>query len=157
MIGYAGDDTYVVDNADDVVTEQVNEGTDTVNASITYTLTANVENLTLTGPAVIDGTGNDLSNTITGNGANNKLDGGTGIDTLIGGAGNDTYVVDNAADIVTELAGSDAADRVQASVTYTLGAAADIEFLETTNAALTTAINLTGNGLAPNAHRQRGR
>ena len=148
MVGYAGDDIYVVDNAGDVVTEQVNEGTDTVNASITYTLAANVENLTLTGTAVIDGTGNGLGNTITGNGMDNKLDGGTGIDTLIGGAGNDTYLVDDLSDAVTETAGNGTADRVKASITYVLGAAADIEFLETTNTALTTAINLTGNGLA---------
>ena len=83
MIGGTGNDTYVVDVAGDVVMENVNEGTDTVQGSLTYTLGANVENLTLTGTAAINGTGNTLNNTLTGNSAANML---------IGGAGDDTYV-----------------------------------------------------------------
>ncbi len=66
MIGGLDNDTYYVDNVGDVITEVSGEGTDTVNSSITYTLTANVENLNLTGTANIRGTGNDLDNTIMG-------------------------------------------------------------------------------------------
>ena len=61
MIGGIGDDTYVVDNAGDVVTENAGEGTDKrVLSWISYTLGANVENLSLSGTASINGTGNEL-------------------------------------------------------------------------------------------------
>ncbi|TXI44780.1 matrixin family metalloprotease [Methylophilus sp.] len=90
LIGGKGNDTYIVDNIGDVVTELANEGTDLVKTSVTYTLSAHVENLTLIGTFAIDGTGNDLNNTITGNDYDNTLYGNAGLDTLIGGAGNDT-------------------------------------------------------------------
>lgn len=94
MLGGLGDDTYTVDNVGDVVIELANKGIDTIQSSVTYALnTANaigVENLTLSGTAVINATGNDLNNTLTGNSGANILNGGAGNDTLIGGAGNDT-------------------------------------------------------------------
>ena len=90
MSGGLGNDTYVVDNAGDVVTENANEGTDTVQAAVTYTLAANVENLTLTGTSSINGTGNALDNVIVGNSGNNVLAGLGGADTLDGGTGTDT-------------------------------------------------------------------
>ncbi len=90
MSGGTGDDIYVVDSATDAVTEAASAGTDTVQTTVTSTLGANVENLTLTGTAAINGTGNTLNNSLTGNTANNSLSGGDGADTLTGGAGNDT-------------------------------------------------------------------
>ncbi|MFA6497917.1 MAG: calcium-binding protein [Desulfurivibrionaceae bacterium] len=90
MLGGLGGDTYVVDNTGDVVTELANEGLDTVQSSVTLTLAANVENLTLTGTSAIKSTGNTLDNVLIGNSAANTLTGGTGKDTLSGGAGNDT-------------------------------------------------------------------
>jgi hypothetical protein len=90
MIGGTGDDTFVVDTLTDAVTEQANEGTDLVLASVSgYALTDNVENLTLTGTA-INGTGNALDNRLTGNSLNNTLAGLAGADNLRGDAGNDT-------------------------------------------------------------------
>ncbi|WRH68661.1 MAG: DUF4347 domain-containing protein [Planktothrix sp. GU0601_MAG3] len=119
--GSTGNDTYIVDNTGDIVTELASQGTDLIQSSVTYTLPANVENLTLTGTTAINGTGNALVNIIKGNTANNTLNGSTGADQLTGGTGNDTYVVDNAGDIVKELA-SGGTDLVQSSVTYTLPA-----------------------------------
>ncbi|MGZ8383992.1 MAG: calcium-binding protein, partial [Nitrospira sp.] len=131
MSGRAGDDTYVVDNAGDTVTENANEGIDTVQSSLTYTLGANVENLTLTGTRAINGTGNALDNVLTGNSGANVLKGGTGNDTYVVGTGDS--VVENA---------SAGTDTVQSSITWTLGP--NLENLTLTG---TTAINGTGNTL----------
>ena len=102
MVGCAGNDTYVVNSSGDLVTEKANEGIDTVQSSVTYTIGSNVENLVLTGIAAIKGTGNGGDNVIVGNAAanvltggsgNDRLEGGAGSDTLSGGQGADTYVV----------------------------------------------------------------
>jgi len=139
MVGGAGDDTYVVDATSDTITENASEGTDFVQSSVSFTLAANVENLTLTGTAAINGTGNALDNVLTGNSAANTLSGGAGADTMIGGAGDDTYVVDNIGDVVTEDS-SEGNDSVQSRVTYMIGA--NLENLSLTGA---SAINGTGN------------
>ncbi len=147
LIGGLGHDSFGVDNASDLITEAVGEGTDTVQASVTYSLlskAANVEVLTLTGAVAINGTGNALNNTLTGNSAANILDGGAGMDSLVGGAGNDTYVVDNAGDAIQETAG-EGTDLVQSSVSFSLATFSDVENLTLIG---TAAINATGNGLA---------
>lgn len=140
LAGGAGDDTYVVDDVGDVVGELPGEGMDTVRASVSYTLTGDVEDLVLTGSAA-SGTGNGLANTITGNGSANTLDGGAGADTLAGGGGNDSYVVDDVGDVVTESSWG-GSDSVTASVDYALGA--NVENLTLTG----TAAAGSGNGLA---------
>jgi len=102
MIGGAGNDTYFVENAGDVVTEALNQGTDTVSSRLTYNLNlpvnVNVENLTLTGTLMINGTGNGLANTITGNAAINILNGAAGNDRLFGKGGKDTLTGGTGAD-----------------------------------------------------------
>jgi Ca2+-binding RTX toxin-like protein len=124
LTGGKGDDTYIVDSVGDQVVENLSEGIDTVQSSITYTLPANVENLQLTGSGSINGFGNSLNNTISviGTGsASNLLDGGAGADSMSGGNGNDTYIVDNTGDTVTEQANG-GTDTVISSVNYTLPA-----------------------------------
>jgi Ca2+-binding RTX toxin-like protein len=114
LVGGQGNDTYRVDQPNDVITELAGEGIDTVWSNVDYTLGANVENLFLDegGGPNITGTGNELANRITGNsgdnylqglGGNDTLDGGTGADFLEGGIGDDVYMVDNALDQVDEL------------------------------------------------------
>ena len=102
MFGGAGDDTYVIDNAGDKAAEILlgadPGGTDIVLSSVTTTLTGFIENLTLTGAAAIDGTGNGLANQITGNSGANSLTGGAGADVLRGGGGNDLFVYNSTAD-----------------------------------------------------------
>jgi Ca2+-binding RTX toxin-like protein len=126
MSGGLGNDTYVVDSTGDVVSETSILGTeiDTVQSSVTWTLGANLETLSLTGVAAINGTGNTLANVLTGNAADNTLNGGVGADTLIGGAGNDTYVVDNVGDVVIENPG-EGTDKVNAGISYALTANVD--------------------------------
>jgi Ca2+-binding RTX toxin-like protein len=92
MSGGLGDDTYVVDNTGDKVVETIGQGTDTIQSSVSYSLSGIfIETLRLTGTAAINATGNSKVNALIGNSAANVLDGLQGIDTLTGGAGADTF------------------------------------------------------------------
>lgn len=167
MVGGLGNDTYYVDSTGDTVVEGVDAGIDTVNATVTHVLAANVENLNLIGSSAINGTGNALANTITGNGAANTLsglggddqliasngddilDGGTGADLMFGGRGNDLYLVDNILDRAIETNG-DGVDTVRSSVSFTLEAG--LENLTLTGAqALSGSGNASGNVLIGNS------
>jgi Ca2+-binding RTX toxin-like protein len=127
MNGGLGGDTYFVDNVGDVIVETsaTDLAVDSVFSSVTYTLSANVELLTLTGTSNLNGTGNAGNNDLTGNAGNNSLlglggndelfglggvdtlDGGDGDDVLDGGDGTDTLLGGNGAD---SLAGGAAND-----------------------------------------------
>ena len=91
MVGGDGNDTYILDNTADSITESSGQGTDSVQASVSYMLGANVENITLTGTAA-NGTGNADANVLTGNASKNTLNGDSGKDSLNGGLGNDSLI-----------------------------------------------------------------
>ena len=132
LIGGDGEDYYIVDGAGDQIIESGLDGPeiddvqiDRVDSSVSWTLSDNLDVLTLTGNAAIDGTGNGRDNIIGGNAAANVLDGAGGVDKMLGGDGNDTYHVDNLGDraIETEVdIVKGGTDVVIASVNYTLGA-----------------------------------
>lgn len=125
LIGGTGDDRYIVDSSLDIVREGVAAGTDTVEASASFTLAINVENLILTGTAAIDGTGSRDANVLTGNAGNNVLSGLGGADTIDGGAGNDMLDGGTGQDRLTGGLGSDTFVFSTLSST-TLGSSLDI-------------------------------
>lgn len=133
MEGGAGDDIYIVDNTKDVIIEVAGEGTDTVMAGVTYTLSAEVENITAT----------DGNITLNGNAKDNILDdGGESTVSLRGGSGNDTYLLSGTGTTITDTGGI---DTVSSAVAIILTPFTTIE-----NAILTGvgAVNITGNNLA---------
>lgn len=148
MAGKAGDDTYVVERAGDKVTEGVDQGTDSIRSSVTYTLPSNVENLVLTGTGAINGTGNALANKITGNGADNVINGGAGSDTLAGRAGRDSFLFNKPLgstniDKITDFVPADDTIRLENAVFTAL----------TTTGTLASAAFVTGTAATTAAHR----
>ncbi|ASM76015.1 uncharacterized protein VITFI_CDS0236 [Vitreoscilla filiformis] len=145
LIGGAGNDTYSVDSTSDIVTEVAGEGVDLIQASVSYTLTANgVENLTLTGTSALNGTGNTSANVITGNAGANTLASGGGVDTLVGAAGADVFtLVDSDLTALTTSSG--------AAMSIDGGADWDTLTLATTTATLLDLVAITdatGSGTA---------
>ena len=119
LYGGTGNDTYEIFDATDSIIEDVDAGTETVLASISFTLGENVENLTLyKNPQYpgypsppdnpLNGIGNELDNTIIGNNASNLLFGKQGGDTLLGEGGADRIIGGIGEDILT---GDDGVDR----------------------------------------------
>lgn len=90
MRGGQGSDIYDVDNVGDVVVEGIDDSSiDGIWSSVSYTLPAFVENLTLWDGGNTDGVGNTEPNRINAGNGNNRLSGGLGNDVLLGGPGND--------------------------------------------------------------------
>jgi serralysin len=137
LIGGQGDDTHVINGPGDRIIEAANQGLDEVQASFSYRLGANLENLTLIGTRAVNGTGNTRNNIIIGNNArnvlrglagsdridggrgNDVLDGGVGSDILVGGLGNDVYVINSVSDRIFENP-AQGIDRVDSLVSFTL-------------------------------------
>ncbi|MDD5229619.1 MAG: calcium-binding protein, partial [Methylococcales bacterium] len=153
MTGGDGSDYYFVDNLKDFITESnkvvTTGGNDTVESVLlNYTLPANVENLILGGIEISNGTGNKADNVITGNLADNylrgdagndklvgnagvdTLDGGLGMDTLIGGEDSDVYFMNNTEDTIIETENGGDLDQVNATVSFSLSSAPNVEALE---------------------------
>jgi Ca2+-binding RTX toxin-like protein len=141
MWGRSGNDTYVVGSAHDRVHEEMGDGFDTIRAETNYWLSANVEQLELTGKRSINGSGNELDNILIGNSASNVLDGKSGADSMDGGSGTDTFVVDNVGDFVIDHEGQDG-DLILSSISYNLSSSIPVENLTLTGEA---AINGSGN------------
>jgi len=167
LTGGFDDDTYIVDNANDLVNEFDGGGIDTIQAKMSIDLAKYqapggidvIENVTFTGASALIATGNTLDNLLTGNTGANKLlgnagddtlNGGQGGDSMVGGADNDTYFVDSAADKVDETGDVTGTDTVNSAITFNLTAngttvKGDVENLTLTG---TGNINGTGNALA---------
>ena len=90
LVGGRGNDTYVVDQAGDRIVEKAGQGTDTVRSTVSWALPPSLENVTFNRAANINGTGNELNNSLIGNAGNNILSGRGGNDWLSGGGGDDT-------------------------------------------------------------------
>ena len=167
MTGGDGNDYYFVDNIKDFISETNKVatlgGNDTVESVLlNYTLPTNVENLILGGIEISNGTGNKSDNVITGNLADNylrgdagndklignagvdTLDGGLGMDTLIGGDDSDVYFMNNTEDTIIETENGGDLDQVNATVSFNLNSAPNVEALELSGAKATDG---TGNEL----------
>jgi hypothetical protein len=158
LTGNLGNDTYFIGSGDTVVeTSSLTTEIDSVYSSATYTLSANVEKLTLTGTAAINGTGNELANRLTGNGADNTLTGDNGADTFIGGLGKDTInLIETiaASDTVCIAAGDSLVNSNDLVTNFTLGtdvistAGVDkLDLVTTTIAANTTGVDGSDAGI----------
>ena len=160
LVGLGGDDVYYTDVASTQIVEAAGGGSDTLYTSVSYVLGGNaqVEILSTNSHAAtsaISLTGNHFAQAIFGNAGNNVFNGGGGADQLIGLGGNDIYYVDLASVRVYENVGG-GNDGIYSSVSYTLGAGQEIEFLSANSHAATSAINLTGNEFANTLYGNAG-
>ena len=157
MKGGEGNDTFIVTEKEDKVRERANEGNDTVESSVSFSLAGqHIETLWLIGPNALNGTGNGLANFLYGNASANTLRGGagddhldgiSGSDRLFGEAGSDVYLINDIGAKAYESVKDDEGgrfDAVRSSVSYSL-AGQHIEILYLTGS---SDLNGVGNSLA---------
>ncbi|MDB9466963.1 Calx-beta domain-containing protein, partial [Dolichospermum circinale] len=124
--------------------------TDTLTASATTTLAAGVENLTLTGTAAINGTGNANNNILRGNSANNILAGGNGNDTY-GFVANSALGTDTITETATggtdtiDLTGTTAGVNVNLGITTSQTVNSNLKLILSANNVIENATGGTGN------------
>ncbi|RYJ01276.1 MAG: calcium-binding protein, partial [Acetobacteraceae bacterium] len=126
FFGGSGDDTYYVENAFESITEAAGGGQDMVIAAVSYSLFANVENLTLAaGAGAINGFGNALGNVLIGKEGANVLLGYQGDDVVSGGGGNDIIFGMEGNDSLNGDAGADTLNGDAGNDTLNGGSGAD--------------------------------
>ncbi len=136
MAGNGGNDRYRIDSSNDLVFEKANQGFDTLEADVDYTLRhyAHVERLIATGDGI----------TLRGNNRANTLISQDGDDILVGRGGNDTFIVNSAADQMRE-AENGGFDTLKTSVDYVLRGGVHIERLVITG---TSGVTLRDNNMS---------
>jgi len=161
LVGGTGNDFYHVNDSADHVSEAVGDGYDHVYSSVSWSMADDqeIEYLGAVGAGALSGvtlTGNELANrlvggsgadVLNGGGGRDRLQGNAGADTMSGGAGNDTFNVDNVGDQVIEAAGG-GTDGVRSSVSWSMAAGQEIEYLRAVGAGALSGVTLTGNELA---------
>ncbi len=152
MQGYGGNDTYIIDNAGDAVSDGIGEGRDVVYIKVDWVMTAGAEievlsTISQAATTPLSLTGNALRQEIYGNAGANFIDGTAGNpDYLSGLGGNDTYIINNGSDFIFETAGG-GRDVVYCKVSFTLTPGAEIEVLSVISQSGGVPIDLTGNTL----------
>src|SRR4029453_4321806 len=95
LFGSTGAAIFIINNFAAPAIENPGEGFDTVRSSVSYALGSNIEILSLTGGAAINGTGNSGGNLFEGNNNNNSFTGNGGADQFLfaaAGTAHDTIV-----------------------------------------------------------------
>lgn len=180
MIGLTGNDSYLIDNADDLVVEAFNAGVDrliSTTLSLDLQQHLNVENALLQGSADLNLNGNSLDNlligqlgrnmlsgqagndmlyggggndTLYGGDGNDLLDGQFGIDVMHGGRGDDVYFINNRLDQVVELS-NEGNDLIHSAVDIDLTKFAHVENATLTAAGLVARGSVVNNTLTAHA------
>jgi Ca2+-binding RTX toxin-like protein len=152
LVGWGGDDTYLIFTGGEIIVENVGGGRDVVYTTVSYALAAGtqVEVLStdsIVGTSAINLAGNELNNEIYGNNGANMLNGGGGAgDYLVGWGGDDVYLIFTGGEIIIESVNG-GRDVVYSTVSYGIAAGTQVEVLSTNSIVGTSAINLTGNEL----------